>query len=81
MNSVEIKDKVQLIFRDVFREPELELRNELEAKDVAKWDSLHHMTMIAAVEKEFKLKFKLKELVAMKNVGDLLQAVEAKLNM
>ncbi|HBX49629.1 MAG: hypothetical protein A2275_07070 [Bacteroidetes bacterium RIFOXYA12_FULL_35_11] len=79
MILLEIKDKIQIIFREVFREPSLELKDELSANDVAKWDSLHHMTMIAAVEKEFKIKFKLKELVAMKNAGDLLRAVETKL--
>ena len=37
-----------------------------------RWDSLTHLTMIAEVESEFGVKFKLKELISMKNVGDMI---------
>jgi len=34
--------------------------------------------MVIAVEKEFRIKFKLKELVSMKNVGDLINRIVSK---
>lgn len=66
------------IFRQVFEDNSIEVTSTMTANDVEKWDSLSHLTMIAAVEKEFGIKFKLKELVSMKNVGDLMMAIASK---
>jgi acyl carrier protein len=52
----------------------------MSAKDVERWDSLTHLSMISSVEETFGIKFKLKELIGMKNVGDLLRLIEAKTN-
>ncbi len=78
MTIDEIKDRVNLIFRNVFADDSIEITHEMSAKDVERWDSLNHLTMITGVEKEFGIKFKLKELVGMKNVGDMLRLIEAK---
>lgn len=74
----EITNRINKIFREVFQDSSINVTNEMTAADVEKWDSLSHLTMIAAVEKEFGIKFKLKELVSMKNVGDLITAVQSK---
>jgi acyl carrier protein len=81
MNLEEITDKTQLIFREIFQEPNLEIKPEMTANDVDKWDSLSHLTMIARVEETFGFKFKLKEMVKMKNVGDMLVLIEEKVNI
>jgi acyl carrier protein len=75
----EIQEKVTHIFRTVFNEPTLEINPTTTANDVDAWDSLSHLNMISAVEKAFEVKFKLKDLVKLKNVGDLLNTIEAKL--
>lgn len=67
------------IFREVFEDNSIDVSPGMTANDVEKWDSLSHLTMIAAVEKEFGIKFKLKELVSMKNVGDLMMAIASKI--
>jgi acyl carrier protein len=74
-----IQDKLQAIFRIVFKEPALIISPEMNANDVDSWDSLSHMEMINQVEEEFGVKFKLKDLVKLKNVGDLEQLIEEKL--
>jgi acyl carrier protein len=66
------------VFREVLRQPELTLRPEMTAKDVRDWDSLHHVQLIVAVEKKFKVKFAMREVAELKNVGDLLRAVQSK---
>lgn len=81
MNFEEISEKTQTIFREIFQEPNLEIKPELTANDVDKWDSLSHLTMIARVEETFGVKFKLKEMVKMKNVGDMLVLIEEKVNI
>ncbi|PKP04685.1 MAG: acyl carrier protein [Bacteroidetes bacterium HGW-Bacteroidetes-6] len=80
MNLEEITNKTQLIFREIFQEPNLEIKPEMTANDVDKWDSLSHLTMIARVEETFGFKFKLKEMVKMKNVGDMLLLIQEKVN-
>jgi len=80
MNTEEITNKVQDIFRVVFQAPELMIRPEMTANDVDKWDSLTHLTMIAKVEEVFGFRFKLKEMVKMKNVGDMLTIINEKMN-
>ncbi len=80
MTIDEIKDKVTPIFHSVFADDSIVITHEMSAKDVERWDSLNHLSMISSVEKEFGIKFKLKELVGMKNVGDMLHLIEAKTN-
>lgn len=75
----EIIQKTQDIFRDIFGEPELEIKPEMTANDIDKWDSLSHLTMIAKIEEVFGIKFKLKELIKMKNVGDMFNKIEEKI--
>lgn len=76
----EITEKVTAIFRTVFNQANLEITPATTANDVEGWDSLSHLNMISAVEKEFGVKFKLKDLVKLKNVGDLLTVVQTKLS-
>jgi acyl carrier protein len=75
-----IDDKLTQIFRTVFNEPTLNITPETTANDVDAWDSLSHLNMISAVEKEYGIKFKLKDLVKLKNVGDLIHTIEVKLS-
>jgi len=63
------------MFRKIFSAPELMITRELNATQVEKWDSLTHVQMIYEVEKLFGIKFKLKELTSMKNVGDMVDLI------
>lgn len=74
-----IQENLQEIFRKVFNEPNLIIDKEMNANDVDSWDSLSHMEMITNVEEVFNVKFKLKDLVKLKNVGDLERLIEEKL--
>lgn len=78
MQRTEIIEKLTLIFREIFSEPNLVLRDEIKASDVDKWDSLSHMLMITEVETKFGIKFKLKDLNKMKQVSDLISIIESK---
>ena len=80
MTYEEIKEKTNPIFRKVFADDSIEIHDEMTAKDVERWDSLNHLTLISSVEESFSIKFKLKELISMKNVGDLLRLIQAKTN-
>ena len=43
----------------------------LTAKEVSEWDSLLHVSLILAVEQEFKIRFRVGEVEGTKNVGEL----------
>ena len=79
MERNEVIKKLTPIFREVFSDNSIELRDNKTADDVERWDSLSHMIMITTVEKEFGIKFKLKDLNKMKQVGDLISIIESKL--
>lgn len=78
MKAEQIHAHVTDIFRQVFNNPTLELHDGMTAKDVPGWDSLNHIAMISAVEAHFKIKLKLRELLNMENVGDLLSLIKTR---
>lgn len=79
MNQTEIIEKLTAIFRSVFNDDNLVLRDDLTANEVGNWDSLSHMLMIAEVEKTFSIKFKLKELGSLEDVKSLIKLIQLKL--
>lgn len=66
------------VFRQVFSDPALQLHDAMTANDVDGWDSLNHVALISEIERQFKIKFKLRELMNMDCVGDMLRLIEAK---
>ncbi|MBP6231471.1 MAG: acyl carrier protein [Paludibacteraceae bacterium] len=80
MNRSEIKEQLTVIFRTVFEDPKLDLRDSMTKNDIEMWDSLTYLMMIAAVEKQFNFKFKLLELGNLESVGDILSAIDSKIN-
>ena len=79
MERNEITGKLTIVFRKVFNNNALVLSNELSANDVIEWHSLSHMMLITEIENEFGIRFKLKELNKMKNVGDMIEIIMSKL--
>jgi len=79
MEKSEIIEKLNKIFHEVFNDNAIVLRDDMTAADVENWDSLTHMMMITKVEEVFSIRFKLKELNKLKNVGDLCNTIVEKL--
>jgi len=79
MDRTNIENQLELIFRKVFDDDSLVLTNELNANNVEQWDSLSHMLLITEVEETFSIKFKLKDLNKMRNVGDMIDKIISKL--
>jgi len=69
MTQSEVIEKLQGIFDDIFLEP-VKLTPALSAKEVPEWDSLLHISLIVAVEKEFGIRFRVGEVEATHNVGE-----------
>lgn len=67
------------IFRSTFDDPDLCLTAVMTAKDVPDWDSLSHITLIVAIEREFRIRFTTAEVAGLMNVGDLADRIRKKL--
>ena len=68
--------KLNAIFRDLFDDDSIVVTPKTTAKDIEDWDSLEHITLIAMVERTFKMKFKMGEISSMKNVGQMAKIIQ-----
>lgn len=74
----DVMKKVNDVFKDMFDDDELVLTRETTASDVMGWDSLMHVRLILAIEKTFGVRFLSSEVAALKNVGEFVDLVDAK---
>ena len=72
-------DELAEIMRDVFDDDDIKPTETMTADDVEAWDSLSHIRLIVSIEKRFNIKFTNAEVEKLRNVGDLLRTIEAKL--
>ncbi|MBE5758464.1 MAG: acyl carrier protein [Clostridiales bacterium] len=79
MTKSEVLEKVQGIIRDHFDDESLDITPETVAADVDDWDSLEHINLITRMEKEFSIRFTMKEAAGFKNVGDMIDTILRKL--
>ncbi len=76
MERKDVLNKVQEIIRDVFDDESLVITDETVAADVDGWDSLMHIILIGTIEDEFDIKFAMKDVVGVKNVGQLVDLIK-----
>ena len=78
-----LRERLQTIFRDVFEDDNLVLRDSMTAHDVEGWDSLAHINLIIAVEQELRIRFAAAEISRLKepaqSVGTFLDLLKEKL--
>ena len=79
MTRKEVFNGVQDVFRDIFDEDGMVIENSTNSVTIEDWDSLNHINLVSAIEKEFKIKFALKELSTLNNVGSILDSALEKL--
>jgi len=79
MTREEIFDTVQDIFRDIFDDDDMIIEDQTNSDHIEDWDSLNHINLVSAIEKELKVKFALGELAALKDVGAMVDLIVEKL--
>ena len=79
IDRMEIMNKMQEIFRDVFDDESLVITEATNAEDIDEWDSLTHITILQSVQDEFGVEFSITEIDNMKNVGDMINAIKQKI--
>jgi acyl carrier protein len=75
--------ELQEIFRQVFDDPTIVLRDDMTAADVEGWDSVTHIDLLIAVERALGIKFATAEMSRLKepdqNIGSFIRLIETKL--
>ena len=79
MDREEVFKTLNEVFRDVFEDEDIVVTDETTADDIEDWDSLEHINFINAIEQEFDIKFNMGQIVAMKNVGEMVDIIISKL--
>jgi acyl carrier protein len=80
-NELDQKRLEQLtdIFRTLFNNPMLVLRDDLTAPEVPGWDSFNHINLVMQVEEDMGLRFTTQEIAALANVGEFKALIARKL--
>ena len=75
MTRQEIFEKLNEVFSDVFDE-DITVTAETTSADIEDWDSLTHITLISEVEDAFGIKFSMKDVLGMQNVGEMADIIQ-----
>ena len=78
MDTNAVYVKLTQVFHDVFDDDSIVVTPELTADEVDEWDSLSHIRLIVAVEKQYGLKFSAAEVRNFKNVGEFVALIQSR---
>ncbi len=78
MNRQEITERLNKIFAKVFDDDDIVITDKTTADDIDDWDSLEHIRLMGAVEREFGIKFTMREMSSMKDVGEMIDIIAAR---
>lgn len=79
MTKHDIIERLNEVFQDVFDDEDIVVDDETTADDIEDWDSIEHINLISAVESEFGIRFTMGEVSGMKNVGEMISIIEARM--
>lgn len=75
MNREQLAEEIQRVAREIFAKPELVITDTLTAADVDTWTSLSFMQFLTAIENKYGFKFKMMELLQLRNMGAVIDAI------
>ncbi len=79
VGSAGIYAALDTIFRDLFDDDALTLTPQTTADQVPGWDSMKMVSIILAVERQFAIRLRSRDVDRLKTVGDLAELVRARL--
>lgn len=75
MKREEVFEKLTVIFQNNFDDENIRLTDETSSSDIEGWDSLEQVNLIVTIEDEFGVKFRIDEVNAMRNVGEMVDFI------
>lgn len=70
--------QLQKIFQIYFNDKKIKLKPSTTAKEIEKWDSLAQIGLILLIEKKYNLKFSIKDIEKLENIGGMVRLIEKK---
>lgn len=80
MSREEIFQELNQVFRRIFDDETIVVNEDTTAEDIEDWDSLEHINLIVAIEKQFQMKFTMSEVRSMKNVGEMVDIITGRIS-
>ena len=80
MDQETILKELNNIFIDVLDNENIKLERSTTARDIEEWDSLMHIQLVVAIEKQYKIRFRSSEINSWTNVGEMCDAIEKRVN-
>ena len=71
-----IRDRLTKVFQETFDDDSLVLSDDMTAEDVDEWDSVNHISLVLAVEKEFGIRLSAAAVGSLDNVGAMIRLLE-----
>lgn len=73
-----VMQDLEIIFRDVFDDEDIQINVDMTANDIDEWDSLAQIRLILEIEKRFSLHFDASEIEKLENVGQMAELISRK---
>jgi len=78
----QLRSELQEVFRQVFDDDSLAVTEATTAVDIDGWDSMAHINLIIAIEKQFAIKFSAVEIGGLsrrgQTIGNMIQLIQTK---
>lgn len=74
MNREQLVEEIQAIAREIFVKPDLVITDVTSAPDIDTWTSLSFMQFLTAIEDKYGFRFKMMELLQLRNMGAIIDA-------
>ncbi|MBI4369090.1 MAG: acyl carrier protein [Elusimicrobia bacterium] len=71
----DLNGRVSKIVKEVFAVNESSFTDDSGQQDIPTWDSLNHVMLVSAIEKEFNISLEMTEIQEIKTVGDIKKIV------
>jgi acyl carrier protein len=78
MNNEEVLKALTPIFHKVFNNTNIILNIESNAMNIDGWDSLNHINLMVEIQESLDIKFSVKEIRSLNDIGTLVNLIQAK---
>lgn len=75
MTREQVYTELNGVFQDVFDDESITVNDETTANDIEDWDSLEHINLVVAIEKQFGIKLTMEEVNGLTNVGAMVDVI------
>ena len=78
MNNYFVRDKLEILFKNTFSIKDEDI-NKASQNNLKNWDSINHMNLILAIEKEFDITLDNNDVIKLSNFRSCFQLIKNKL--